>query len=199
VEKKPFMAKGGLPRVKVKVRFGLLPNHLQIRAKKYHGLVDESSKRFKLQPQLILSVIHRESYFNTLAVSPANAHGLMQLIPQYGARDAYRMIYNRDRIVSAEYLYVTENKIELGSDYLSLLRDKSFDQIPDETMRLYLVIRACNWGSAAVMRKIVRKNNVDLMSSAELYQILRRKTPEETSNYLKRVTERMEIYERLYQ
>jgi membrane-bound lytic murein transglycosylase C len=78
------VAKDGVIRVKVKVRFELLPNHLKIRAKKYHDLVDENSKRFMLQRQLILSVIHTESYFNPLAASHADAHGLMQLIPKMG-------------------------------------------------------------------------------------------------------------------
>ncbi len=191
---KPFLPKDGVPRLKVKVRFELLPNHLKIRAKKYYDSVDRNSKKFNLPPELILAVVHTESYFNTLAVSPANAHGLMQLIPKWGARDAYRMVYKRDRIVTPEYLYIPRNNVELGSAYLSLLGDRTFRRIKDNTKRRYLVICAYNWGPGSVSRKIVKKNDIDRMLSWELYQVLRQKAPKETSNYLKRVTERMKIY-----
>jgi len=194
VADKPFVPKDGVPRLKVKVRFELLPNHLKIRAKKYYDLVELNSKKFTVAPELILAVVHTESYFNTLAVSPANAHGLMQLIPKWGARDAYRMVYKRDRIVTPEYLYIPRNNVELGSAYLSLLRDRIFKRIADKTKRHYLVICAYNWGPGSVNRKIVKRNDIGRMSSHALYQVLRQKTPKETSNYLKRVTERMKLY-----
>ena len=198
VDKKPFVAKDGLPRVKVKIRFDLLPNHLQIRAKKYYRDVEECSRRFRVLPELVMAVIHTESYFNPLAVSPANAHGLMQLIPKYGARDAYRMVYGKDRLVPPDYLYVPKNNIELGTAYLSLLKNNSFSQVDDQNKRRFLVICSYNWGPGAVARKIVERNDVDGMAGQELYQVLRERTPEETANYLERVTERMKIYARLF-
>jgi hypothetical protein len=110
------------------------------------------------------------------------------------------MVYGRNRLGSPQYLiYVPGKNAALGSAYLSLLTTRSFKQILGRTKRLYLVICACYWGPGAVTRKIVRKNNISLISSHDLYQILRQKTPEETSNYLKRVTKRMDIYARLYQ
>ena len=198
IEKKPFVPKDGIPRVKAKVRFYLLPNHLQIRAKKYFSLVDEYSKKFRVLPELVLAIIHTESYFNPLAISPANAHGLMQLVPEYGAKDAYRMVYGKDLIVAPNYLYVPRNNIELGCAYLSLLKDISFSLIQDEIKRRYLVVCAYNWGPGVVTRRIVNRNDVEGMARSDLYQVLRRNTPDETSNYLKRVTERMKIYEKIF-
>jgi membrane-bound lytic murein transglycosylase C len=198
VAKKSFVAGDGIPRVKANLRFDLLPDHLEIRAKKYYDLVRTFGERFQVHPALILAVIHTESYFNPLAASHANAHGLMQLIPKYGAKDAYRKVYGRDRIVSPEYLYVPKNNVELGSAYLSLLRDESFNQIQEDIKRLYLVVCAYNWGPSAVTRRIVRRYDVGPMSSKELYQVLRRKTPKETSDYLQRVTDRMKIYAKIY-
>ncbi|MDP2646281.1 MAG: murein transglycosylase domain-containing protein [Desulfobacterales bacterium] len=194
VADKPFVAQDGVPRIKVKVRFELLPDHLMIRAKKYYDAVDRNSKKLAVRPELVLAVIHTESYFNPLAVSPANAHGLMQLIPKWGARDAYRMIYKKDRIVTPEYLYIPKNNVELGSAYLSLLRDGMFKQVADDTKRRYLVICAYNWGPGAVNRKIVKQYDIDRLSPGELYRTLMQKTPKETSDYLKRVTERMNVY-----
>jgi soluble lytic murein transglycosylase-like protein len=47
---------------------------------------------YKLQPHLVLSVIATESNFDASAVSPKDAHGLMQLIPGTAARFGVRNI-----------------------------------------------------------------------------------------------------------
>lgn len=47
---------------------------------------------FKLSPQLVLAIINTESGFNANAVSPKNAQGLMQLIPDTAARFKVRNI-----------------------------------------------------------------------------------------------------------
>ena len=189
-----FVPKDNIERVAISVRFDLLPNHLETRARKYYDIVSEFSSRFKVRPEFILAVIHTESYFNPLAVSPANAHGLMQLIPKYGARDAYRKIYQQDKIVAPDYLYVPRNNVELGTAYLALLRDGSFNKIENEVQRTYLTICAYNWGPGSIKRKIIDKYDIDSMAPSQLYQVLRSHTPKETSDYLERVTKRMQIY-----
>jgi membrane-bound lytic murein transglycosylase MltF len=45
------------------------------------GLVTAASGRYRLDPDLVNSVIRAESGFNTRAVSPKGAQGLMQLMP----------------------------------------------------------------------------------------------------------------------
>ena len=47
---------------------------------------------YKLAPQLVLAVMATESNFDPLAVSPKNAQGLMQLIPDTAARFNVRRI-----------------------------------------------------------------------------------------------------------
>lgn len=47
---------------------------------------------YKLLPHLVLAVIHAESNFDAAAVSPKDAHGLMQLIPATAARFGVRNI-----------------------------------------------------------------------------------------------------------
>ncbi len=56
-------------------------------------VVDSASAAYHLDPDLVNSVIHAESGFNTRAVSPKGAQGLMQLMPgtanQLGVTDAF--------------------------------------------------------------------------------------------------------------
>jgi soluble lytic murein transglycosylase-like protein len=47
---------------------------------------------YQLAPQLVLAVMATESNFDPLAVSPKNAQGLMQLIPDTAARFKVRQI-----------------------------------------------------------------------------------------------------------
>lgn len=49
-------------------------------------LVMKLAPRYQVAPQLALAIIAAESNFNSLALSPRNARGLMQLIPQTSER-----------------------------------------------------------------------------------------------------------------
>lgn len=51
-----------------------------------YKLVHQLAPRFKVEPQLALSIIAAESNFNPQAVSAKNAQGLMQLIPETSVR-----------------------------------------------------------------------------------------------------------------
>ena len=57
-----------------------------IAPKKIFSLVGKLAPRFQVEPQLALAIIAAESNFNPQAVSPKNAQGLMQLIPETSAR-----------------------------------------------------------------------------------------------------------------
>jgi soluble lytic murein transglycosylase-like protein len=56
-------------------------------------LVRALAPEFRLDPELVLAVIRVESNFNPSALSPKNAQGLMQLIPEtaerFGVKDAW--------------------------------------------------------------------------------------------------------------
>ncbi|WP_420799578.1 transglycosylase SLT domain-containing protein [Noviherbaspirillum sedimenti] len=51
-----------------------------------YDLVHKLAPRYGIDPQLALAIIRVESAFNSRAVSPKNAHGLMQLIPETARR-----------------------------------------------------------------------------------------------------------------
>jgi soluble lytic murein transglycosylase-like protein len=58
------------------------------------NLVKQVAPEFKVHPQLVLSIIEVESRFDTVALSPKNAKGLMQLIPETAARFGVRNAYD---------------------------------------------------------------------------------------------------------
>ena len=53
---------------------------------KIFGLVRKLAPEYGISPRLVLAVIRAESNFESKAVSPKNAQGLMQLIPETSAR-----------------------------------------------------------------------------------------------------------------
>lgn len=57
-----------------------------IAPRKIFDLVMKMAPQYQVEPQLALAVIAAESNFNSLALSPKNAQGLMQLIPQTSVR-----------------------------------------------------------------------------------------------------------------
>jgi len=63
------------------------------KASAYDDLIEEHATRQALRPALVRAVIQVESAFNSRAVSPKGAMGLMQLMPgtarELGVRDAY--------------------------------------------------------------------------------------------------------------
>jgi len=188
----------GKTRLRFGARLSLVPGHLRIRAEKYRNPVLVNATRFSLEPQLIMAVIHTESYFNPFARSHAGAYGLMQVIPRYAGREAYQFIYRQDRIIAPPYLYQPVNNINLGSAYLYLLYNKHFADIQERDKRLYLTICGYNWGPTAIKQKIIQRYQVSFMSSGKLYRLLRYRTPKETSDYLKKITERSNTYSNFF-
>lgn len=61
-------------------------NYEVIAPRKIFDLVMKMAPQYQVEPQLALAIIAAESNFNSLALSPKNAQGLMQLIPQTSER-----------------------------------------------------------------------------------------------------------------
>jgi soluble lytic murein transglycosylase-like protein len=57
-------------------------------------LVHRLAPQYSIDSQLVLAVISAESSFNPTAVSPKNAQGLMQLIPETAARFGVKKVLN---------------------------------------------------------------------------------------------------------
>ena len=94
------------------------------------------ARRYHFDPSLVLAVIHVESRFDTYAISPKDALGLMQLLPSTGEELA--------PIVGVEWhgpqtLFDPVANVRLGVAYLRQLTDRY-----NGSVRTALV--AYNWG-----------------------------------------------------
>ena len=202
VQKSNITAKDGKPRVKYSVTIKMVPNHIEIRAKRFKANILKQSKRFKIDPAIVFAIIHTESSFNPKARSHVPAYGLMQLVPKSGARDAYSYIYKRDKLLSAQYLYIPVNNIELGCAYISKLRHVYFGGIKNDESAYYCTIAGYNTGPGNVAKTmsgttklIANANAVNGKTPEQIFKILSNKLPYvETRKYLVKVLERSNYY-----
>ncbi len=194
----PVKGKDGGTRYRFEADIPLVPGHLRKRASRYKGEVLKSTQYLDLPPELICAVIHTESYFNPRARSSAGAYGLMQIIPRYAGREAYRYLFHEDRVIKPEMLYHPGKNIMLGTAYMHILHRDYLKGIKDPASRRYLAICSYNMGPTALRKRILDQYPVNSMERAALYSLLRKKTPGETRDYLKRVTERTGLYSGLF-
>jgi len=200
---KTYKAKDGTSRKKYAVTIKMVPDHVAKRAKLFKEDVLEESKRFKIDPRVAFAVMQTESFFNPKARSHVPAFGLMQLVPSSGARDAYLYVYNQDKLLTADYLYQPKNNVELGCAYLGKVRHIYFRKINDDKSAYYCTIAAYNTGPGNVAKALTGSTSLNKMvatanshDSDWIYKKLIRDLPyEETQNYLKKVTDRMSIYD----
>ena len=199
---KTVRAKDGQPRTKYSVTIKMVPNHLEVRAKRFKGEILKQSKRFHIDPAVAFAVMQTESYFNPNARSHVPAYGLMQLVPKSGARDAYQFVYKKDRLLKDSYLYNPANNIELGCAYLSKLRHVYFGDISDDRVAYHCTIAAYNTGPGNVSRALTGTTKLapateiaNTKSPDQIYRILLQKLPyDETKDYLTKVTSRVDNY-----
>ncbi|HEX4606122.1 MAG TPA: transglycosylase SLT domain-containing protein, partial [Candidatus Angelobacter sp.] len=74
----------------------------------------------QLDPHLVASLIRQESEFNPSAISPANAMGLMQLLPSVGKGLAKEM---KIKHFSPDELLVANTNLQLGTRYFKHMVD----------------------------------------------------------------------------
>ena len=100
---------------------------------KIDSLIKHNGAKYGIDPYLIFCVMEQESHFNTRALSPKGAHGLMQLMPGTSARFGVRRPSDPAQNIAG------------GTRYLKQLMGK-FDG------RIDLVLASYNAGEGAVLR-----------------------------------------------
>jgi membrane-bound lytic murein transglycosylase C len=177
------------------VQFFMVPNHENIRARRYKPEVKHFSKRFGLSQNLVYAIIKTESNFNPYAISSAPAYGLMQLVPSTGGRDAYYKVKGVDKIPSRQYLFNSRNNIELGTAYFNLVYYQYLKKIKNPVSREYCAIAAYNTGSGNVLKTFSKNRDeasriINKMKPSAVYAKLKKHlNSHEARRYLVKVME----------
>lgn len=93
---------------------------------KYKENIKYYSLRYGLKPELVASLINKESSFNKDAVSSAGAIGLMQILPSTALYISEML--KEENIFKIEDLYIPEVNIKYGCYYLKYLKNKFNDE-----------------------------------------------------------------------
>ena len=202
---KPIISKvknnKGEKKVVAKITIKLNEDHISKRAAEYRDLVTFFSKKFGIAEPVIFAIMEQESAFNPIAKSWVPAYGRMQLVPTSGGRDAYRFVYKQDKIVKGEYLFEPRNNIELGTAYLQVLKSTSFKNVENSECQLLCMVAAYNCGAGNVSRAMIGNTNlpkaiphINSMNYNELFSHFSRRLPDETKNYIRKVTANIKKY-----
>tara|TARA_R110000868_G_scaffold164359_4_gene396867 strand:- start:5063 stop:7114 length:2052 start_codon:yes stop_codon:yes gene_type:complete len=143
--------------------------------------VFDAANRFAIDPYLMQSIIRQESAFNPEARSPADAFGLMQLIPELAKRLAkqHKVTYQ-----DFDDLYQPITNVTLGAAYLKELEARM-------NKRMVGMIAAYNAGTGPI------NNWYRTRPKKDVFEFIEGIAYEETRNYVKLVLRNWIIYQQL--
>jgi soluble lytic murein transglycosylase len=135
-----------------------------------------------LDPYLVASLIRQESEFNAGAISPANAYGLMQLLPSVGKSLAKK--HGIKRFTASQLLDPSIN-LELGTIYLKQAIDRYGGQVE-------YALAAYNAGDTPVRQWLASNDYKDVPEFVESIPYT------ETREYVQAILRNRELYRALY-
>jgi soluble lytic murein transglycosylase-like protein len=143
----------------------------------YLPTILEKSRKYGVEPEIMIALIHQESGYNRSAVSVANAIGLTQLLPEVAAEVADRlgMEYHGPEELKSN----TDLSIELGVAHFAELQKK---------YKNYEISLAAYNAGEAKAKEWQKKWAKDLPTYFDMI------TYSETRDYVKRVLAKKEIY-----
>lgn len=183
------------------VEFDLVAQHEHLRQEKYSDYVIAAANRYNLEPALIYGIIETESSFNPYAVSPANAYGLMQVVPATAGKDVYNLVKKKSGQPTKEVLFSPASNIDIGSAYLYILQTRYLAKVTNKTSQEYSMISAYNGGTGNVLKtfdsnRTTAMKKLNQNSASNVYKKLRYDHPRsESQYYLEKVTKAKKNYE----
>lgn len=157
-----------------------------------HKAVMHHANQFSIPADLIYAIIQTESSFNPNARSPANAYGLMQVVPETAGLEVHRLRDDCTGRPTARQLLDPKTNLYFGTAYLRILLDHYFKNVPNLEVRTGLAIAAYNMGPSRLVTLIKRKGAPGSITA--LRNLLRSHAPQETRDYFEKVTTRRARY-----
>lgn len=148
---------------------------------RFQNEILEASKIYKIEPELIASVINVESSFKENSKSNKNAIGLMQIKLSTAN---YLDDLNAQNHITENELFAPQTNIEYGCEYLRYLINKFED--------IFTALAAYNAGETRVR---------SWLSSSDFSddKITFKNIPyEETKNYVKKIKSNLKFYEKVF-
>jgi soluble lytic murein transglycosylase len=156
-------------------------NHLRF-GTYYRDLVIANAREYDLHPLFLFSVIRQESLFEGFVRSPADARGLMQVIPSTGQEIASNLDWPVG--YTSNDLYRPIVSINFGSNYLW----RQIDYLDGD---LYAALAAYNGGPGnSATWKALAPDDSDLFLEVIRYA--------ETRDYIRVIYEVFNIYRNIY-
>jgi soluble lytic murein transglycosylase len=148
----------------------------------YRDVIEEASKRFGVDPLLLVSLIRQESAFDTMAHSPAGAIGLTQFMPSTAQGVAARIGLSDFTI---DDLYEPRVAIQMSAAYLS-------SQVKTFGGNTYFALAAYNAGGGNVWNWLSDnpRRDIDLLVEEIPFK--------ETSKYVRNIYRFYQEYQFLY-
>ena len=198
IEKKEIKGDDGEKRQVIEVKLDLAPDHIRTRAEQYKAEVEKYCRKYDVNPAMAYAVMQTESSFNPKAKSHVPAYGLMQIVPSSAGQDCAQSLKKPFSRPTANYLYEPENNIEMGVHYLYILNKRYYTGVTNKDSRDLCVIASYNTGAGNVARALRGDTKIskaipqiNAMSYEELFRYFEKKLLPETQNYIRKVTERM--------
>ncbi|WP_157447205.1 murein transglycosylase domain-containing protein [Catenovulum agarivorans] len=191
------------PTKVIKIKIPFLSGYQNELIERNFSVIKRYSEKYQVPVSLVLAIIETESSFNPRATSPVPAFGLMQLVPRTAGIDAYKHVYGEKRVVEPEYLYDSEQNIELGVAYFDLLTTRYLRKVDDPLARFYCAVASYNTGVGNVAKTFTGNSKnfnkaakiINKQTAEQVYQYLSVNLPAlETRRYLDKVTKAKKRY-----
>ncbi|WP_118986154.1 transglycosylase SLT domain-containing protein [Photorhabdus sp. CRCIA-P01] len=147
----------------------------------FDTFIQQASNRYGVDETLIRAIIQVESGFRSDTVSKSNAIGLMQIKASTAGRDVYRRKGRFGQPTTRE-LKDPKTNIDLGTAYISILKEQHLAGIDNPEILYYATIVAYVNGAGALLRTFsvdrqLAVNKINRMTPDEFYQYVQDNHP----------------------
>ncbi|WP_017222782.1 murein transglycosylase domain-containing protein [Moritella dasanensis] len=156
------------------VSFTLSSNHTKIRQQRYQAQINQAAQRYKIDKNVVTAMIQVDSLFNPYALNSQGRIGLMQISSSIG-QDVFHQQKKYPFKPQPNWLFNTNNNLDIGSSYLNLLDKQYLKAINNPKSRYYAMLASYIAGPQNMLQTFSKNKKEALsiindLSSYEVYQ-----------------------------